>query len=481
MAGADAMPVYVQKLLELDSARSRQLDWESQALQQAMPLPPPQTVMSHLDIVSQNLHQATAMLQSALVNWESCVRNIEAKNQVNAMTAEVPPYPYYGLEKLPMKLPEPMPLPRERAPTWKQAPYEASVRQQQHTQNLEAAKLVEMALSDQSMAPDAASQVRMLQALEAQGLLTAIAGGAPHAPCPSTVPKQSDPNAMKWLAQYLEQQQQVSVQKLAAILQAPETQKPMAPSAAKAHQVEDGWAARFGLPLTDMRLAPEHCNPVTPPLGQWSQAQQDRKKRIPTMVAPAKGTWTRGADGPRGYDNAYRHHAGHIGGEPKEAGHGHGETLRAHLRSLIKVECSRVLIVRKINRLGFGSPLLLKKYYGWYGNVERVLVAHSLVKVGPGSSASTCSRLRPSGLGFIVMSKTEEAQAILADGPLQMVCGAEIRVQQFERRMAEFDGDETEEITQDTKSSSSSNSCGAGESTTCYGDTNSDEQETQSA
>merc|ERR1719401_2216003 len=60
------------------------------------------------------------------------------------------------------------------------------------------------------------------------------------------------------------------------------------------------------------------------------------------------------------------------------------ETLRMHLRSLIKVECNRVLIVRKINRLGFASSQVLEDHYSWHGKVERVLVAHSRVKSGPG-------------------------------------------------------------------------------------------------
>lgn len=128
-----------------------------------------------------------------------------------------------------------------------------------------------------------------------------------------------------------------------------------------------------------------------------------------------------------------------------------------HLRSLIKIDSGRVLIVRKINRLGFASPQLLKEHYSWYGKVERVLVAHSRVKSGTLMAQAympPASRLRPSGLGFIVMSKVEEAEAILKAGPEQIVCGAVIRVQQFERRMSEAgDGESTEDMSPDTNSS----------------------------
>lgn len=113
-----------------------------------------------------------------------------------------------------------------------------------------------------------------------------------------------------------------------------------------------------------------------------------------------------------------------------------GDTLRMHLRSLLQVDSSRVLIVRKINRLGFASPQILREHFSWYGTVENVLVAHSRVKSG-GGQAGIVSRLRPSGLGFVVMSKGEEALKILAEGPEQQVSGTIIRVQKFERRMSE--------------------------------------------
>mmetsp|Transcript_62288 Transcript_62288/g.100810 ORF Transcript_62288/g.100810 Transcript_62288/m.100810 type:complete len:558 (-) Transcript_62288:219-1892(-) len=136
---------------------------------------------------------------------------------------------------------------------------------------------------------------------------------------------------------------------------------------------------------------------------------------------------------------------------PQPAETHQGETLRMHLRSLLSVDSSRVLIVRKINRLGFSSPTTLKEHYSWYGAVENVLVAHSRVKSGSGQ-AGIVSRLRPSGLGFIVMSTIEEAESILKGGQEQLVCGSVIRVQKFERRMAEL---EEERMSEEEKTSSS--------------------------
>merc|ERR1740123_689905 len=109
------------------------------------------------------------------------------------------------------------------------------------------------------------------------------------------------------------------------------------------------------------------------------------------------------------------HYSGHVGAVASvgETDMRH-DTLRMQLRSLIHIDSDRVLIVRKINRLGFASQAVLLQHFSWYGVVERVLVAHSRVKSGCAPPGSL--RMRPSGLGFVVMSNVEEAQAILAQG-----------------------------------------------------------------
>jgi len=130
------------------------------------------------------------------------------------------------------------------------------------------------------------------------------------------------------------------------------------------------------------------------------------------------------------------------------------ETLRAHLQSLVKLDSGRIIIVRKINRLGFASPNVLTAHYSHFGTVDRVLVAHSRVK-------QTCQwkveltdaqRLRPSGLGFVVMSEVSEAEAIFAQGAEQLVGGTLIRVQRFERRVTQ----DAEEEAQDAEEEESS-------------------------
>jgi hypothetical protein len=113
------------------------------------------------------------------------------------------------------------------------------------------------------------------------------------------------------------------------------------------------------------------------------------------------------------------------------------ETVRTHLQLLQEVDPARVLLVRKINRLGFDSPDILKHHFSWYGAVEHILVSHSRMKWTQQSSTRVISsRVRPSGMGFIVMASPQAAAAVLAHGLEQVVAGATILVQRFEQKDA---------------------------------------------
>lgn len=116
---------------------------------------------------------------------------------------------------------------------------------------------------------------------------------------------------------------------------------------------------------------------------------------------------------------------------PKVEG-GEQETLRKHLRELQQMEPNRILLVRKINRLGFQSPQKLEAYFSQFGTVSRVLIAHSHVRSQ--NRGVAVMRQRPSGLGFVVMSSSEEVEKIIDLGPEQVVEGASIRICRFERR-----------------------------------------------
>mmetsp|Transcript_18332 Transcript_18332/g.33224 ORF Transcript_18332/g.33224 Transcript_18332/m.33224 type:complete len:674 (+) Transcript_18332:102-2123(+) len=126
-------------------------------------------------------------------------------------------------------------------------------------------------------------------------------------------------------------------------------------------------------------------------------------------------------------------------------------TLQAHLTALQSEDPRRVFIARRIGRMGFRSEEVLAAHYSRYGQVERVLVAHSKVK--PFRSMGNQPRIRPGSLGFIVMENAECVERILEAGLEQVVNGHHIHVESFKRNSVKdpkcgFAVSETEESSQ---------------------------------
>jgi hypothetical protein len=107
------------------------------------------------------------------------------------------------------------------------------------------------------------------------------------------------------------------------------------------------------------------------------------------------------------------------------------DTLRTNLRDLSFCDPACVLMVRKINRLGLESEGVLEAYFSKFGTVSRVMVSHSRAKSIFGRGAA---RIRPAGLGFLIMETAEAVQAILAEGKEHDVNGATISTHLFESR-----------------------------------------------
>lgn len=103
-------------------------------------------------------------------------------------------------------------------------------------------------------------------------------------------------------------------------------------------------------------------------------------------------------------------------------------SLQAHLTDLQAEDPNRVLIARKISRMGFRSEEILAKHFSAYGSVKRVLVAHSKVK--PRSGAR---HVRPGSLGFVVMENVEDVERILSAGAEQIVAKCTISVERFKQ------------------------------------------------
>jgi len=105
-----------------------------------------------------------------------------------------------------------------------------------------------------------------------------------------------------------------------------------------------------------------------------------------------------------------------------------GESLQTFLSELALIDDSRVVSVRKINALGFGSAPMLQDYFSKFGTVDRVMVAPTVIK---SKETFGKSRTRPAGLGFVVMQTSEEVEAILKHGETHSLAGVDIKVCPF--------------------------------------------------
>jgi len=106
-------------------------------------------------------------------------------------------------------------------------------------------------------------------------------------------------------------------------------------------------------------------------------------------------------------------------GEGKDSGR--DGALCDQLHHLQGYDYNQIIVTRKINRLGFESPQILEAHFSQFGKVEHVLVPHSHVKSRNGVSR----RLRPSALGFIVMSNEMEVNGVLAIGEEHLIADKE--------------------------------------------------------
>jgi hypothetical protein len=138
--------------------------------------------------------------------------------------------------------------------------------------------------------------------------------------------------------------------------------------------------------------------------------------------------------------------------------------IATQLSELQSEDPEKIVIVKKINRLGFDSPGVLTKHFGQFGRVEKVLLSNAHSKT-PDFSPKV--RLRPSGIGFLVFESPEVAARVVAEGQTQMINGFEVIVRAFERRqfdssspVADENDDETSSI-ETTSTRCSSGSCGS--------------------
>jgi len=104
-------------------------------------------------------------------------------------------------------------------------------------------------------------------------------------------------------------------------------------------------------------------------------------------------------------------------------------SLRDDLERLKEYDAKQCLIVRRIKRLGLGSPEILREHLSAFGGVKEMLISHSLEKK---SAKCRADRVRPAALGFVVMDSVKGAQAALKAGPTLMIEGVDVEVKVFE-------------------------------------------------
>jgi hypothetical protein len=139
-----------------------------------------------------------------------------------------------------------------------------------------------------------------------------------------------------------------------------------------------------------------------------------------------------------------------LGGAPEEAPvaqrrrHRQGERRRrcqlqiaTHLNDLEQEDPACVFFVRQISKLGFKSPEILREHFEQYGPVSKVLVSNSHDK---SSDVPFPVRLRPSGMGFVLMERAEDAAKALAQGEVHVVNGVQIVTRAFEQRSTQYTG-----------------------------------------
>jgi hypothetical protein len=105
--------------------------------------------------------------------------------------------------------------------------------------------------------------------------------------------------------------------------------------------------------------------------------------------------------------------------------------IATQLNELQSDNPDKLLVVKKINRLGFGSAEILKTHFEKFGPVEKVRLSNAHTKE-PGASQRV--RLRPSGIAFVLFKSTEAAAQVLAEGDTQLIHGLKVYVRGFERR-----------------------------------------------
>lgn len=102
--------------------------------------------------------------------------------------------------------------------------------------------------------------------------------------------------------------------------------------------------------------------------------------------------------------------------------------LALHLKKLEEHDPRCVFLMKKIKKLGFDAEALLRRHFEVFGPIDDVLLINPLTK---SSGYDFAQRVRPSGMGFVIMRHAEDVGRVLAVGPEHIVSDVPIEVRQF--------------------------------------------------
>jgi hypothetical protein len=109
-------------------------------------------------------------------------------------------------------------------------------------------------------------------------------------------------------------------------------------------------------------------------------------------------------------------------------------SLRSNLQKMAQYDDKLIFMVRKINKLGLSSPRFLRDYFEQFGAIQEVFVTHAIDKQKDPSLPEK-QRIRPAGIGFVVMKKAEDVTAILQrDEAEHTLRGVRVFVTKYEYR-----------------------------------------------
>jgi hypothetical protein len=103
----------------------------------------------------------------------------------------------------------------------------------------------------------------------------------------------------------------------------------------------------------------------------------------------------------------------------------HAVGLHVASKLMHDIPWARVLVIRKLHKLGFDAPNALVQHLREYGNIEKIILLPSRRKLG---------RMRPSSTGFVIFESADAAQALLSSGEIHCIRGVGVELSNYQEQ-----------------------------------------------